>query len=329
MTLFAKRRTGPKPSGKSRPGLPDGPVSSLPLPESFRRPPPVPQVSANGVEWLPVPAWEQIPWLWHGFSTRRGGVSRAYCAEEAPGELNLGFTPDDDRANVLRNRDLARRGRHRQIEPLRWPCCARFTRMCWSSAAPRSCGEGKTLGKGDGLMTDRPGVLLGSRRPTAFRFWWPIAKRRAVAAFHAGWRGTVKRIVENGIGRMRLEFGSRPEDLVAAIGPGILGLLLRGRRRSVFRVRIPVHLWRRAVSRGLRHRSGANQISDAVSHAAGSGPFADRAQPACGPGRSQPPAVPRRRPAVRTRSRWSAPAPIATRSCSFPTAARTAAAGGC
>ena len=46
-------------------------------------------------------------------------------------------------------------------------------------------------------------------------------KRRVVAAFHAGWRGTVKRIVENGIGRMRIEFGSQPEDLVAAIGPGI------------------------------------------------------------------------------------------------------------
>jgi hypothetical protein len=42
-----------------------------------------------------------------------------------------------------------------------------------------------------------------------------------VAAFHADWRGTAKRIVETGIGRMRLEFGSRPEDLIAAIGPGI------------------------------------------------------------------------------------------------------------
>ena len=46
-------------------------------------------------------------------------------------------------------------------------------------------------------------------------------RRRVVGAFHAGWRGTVRRIVELGVGRMRLEFGSRPEDLVAAIGPGI------------------------------------------------------------------------------------------------------------
>jgi YfiH family protein len=50
-----------------------------------------------------------------------------------------------------------------------------------------------------------------------------VADRRlkAVGAFHAGWRGTVKRIVETGVGRMRIELGSWPEDLVAAIGPAI------------------------------------------------------------------------------------------------------------
>ncbi len=46
-------------------------------------------------------------------------------------------------------------------------------------------------------------------------------RNRAVAAFHAGWRGTLRRIVEGGIGRMRLEFGSDPADLVAVIGPAI------------------------------------------------------------------------------------------------------------
>src|SRR5271167_4086458 len=58
---------------------------------------PVPRVASNGVQWLPVPVWEKIGWLWHGFSTRKGGFSRAYCAEGAPGELNLGFTAADGR----------------------------------------------------------------------------------------------------------------------------------------------------------------------------------------------------------------------------------------
>ena len=67
---------------------------------------PLPRVAPNGVEWLPVAGWEKINWLWHGFSTRRGGLSRVYCADDAPGELNLGFTADDDRETVIRNRRL-------------------------------------------------------------------------------------------------------------------------------------------------------------------------------------------------------------------------------
>jgi hypothetical protein len=70
-------------------------------------------------------------------------------------------------------------------------------------------------------MTDEPGLLLGIQTADCIPVLVADRKRRAVAAFHAGWRGTVKRIVECGVGLMRLEFGSRPEDLIAAIGPGI------------------------------------------------------------------------------------------------------------
>ena len=63
-------------------------------------------LQSNGVEWLPVPGWEKMPWLWCGFSTRKGGGSRAYCAEGAAGELNLGFTAEDSREVVAGNRRL-------------------------------------------------------------------------------------------------------------------------------------------------------------------------------------------------------------------------------
>lgn len=185
---------------------------------------PLPQKAGNGIEFFPVVDWsERIRWLWHGFSTRVGGVSRAYCAEDAPGELNLGFTPDDERENVLRNRELlAEAITGSSATPLA------TVRQIHSSVlvvgGPDSgCSEpGQPLGKGDGLMTDRRGVLLGIQTADCIPVLVADRKRRAVAAFHAGWRGTAKRIVENGIGRMRLEFGSRPEDLVAAIGPGNL-----------------------------------------------------------------------------------------------------------
>ncbi len=75
--------------------------------------------------------------------------------------------------------------------------------------------------KGDGLMTDDPGVVLGVQTADCVPVLVADTKSGAVAAFHAGWRGTLRRIVEGGVGRMRLEFGSEPKDLVAAIGPSI------------------------------------------------------------------------------------------------------------
>ncbi len=73
--------------------------------EELAVPASVPSRAANGVEWLSIPAWE-LPWLWSGFSTRVGGVSRAYCGENAIGEMNLGFTTADNREAVKQNRRL-------------------------------------------------------------------------------------------------------------------------------------------------------------------------------------------------------------------------------
>jgi hypothetical protein len=70
-------------------------------------------------------------------------------------------------------------------------------------------------------MTDTPGLLLAVQTADCIPVLVADRRLRVVAAFHAGWRGTVKRIVESGVGRMRLEYGSRPEDMIAAIGPGI------------------------------------------------------------------------------------------------------------
>jgi YfiH family protein len=70
-------------------------------------------------------------------------------------------------------------------------------------------------------MTREQGLMLGVQTADCVPVLIADTKTRAVAAFHAGWRGTLARIVEQGVGRMRMEFGSRPKDLVAAIGPSI------------------------------------------------------------------------------------------------------------
>jgi polyphenol oxidase len=186
-------------------------------PEELRPAPAKPVRAPNGVEWIAVPGWKRIPWLWHGFSTRRGGVSTAYVGAGEPGELNLGLTADDTRENVFKNRELLAKAITRSA---RTPIVT--LRQIHSSVLMMANGAGSTQPcKGDGLMTDKPGLLIGVQTADCIPVLVADRKRKVVAAFHAGWRGTAKRIVENGIGRMRLEFGSQPEDLVAAIGPGI------------------------------------------------------------------------------------------------------------
>ncbi len=204
-------------------------------------PAPVPRWAPNGVEWIAIPAWEKVGWLWHGFSTRRGGRSRVYCHEGAPGELNLGLTADDDPEAVAWNRRLLAEAVSgsantpmvalRQIHSKHvvhagaagvesGACCDRSSSLGSKGGVPG--GSSSPLGcKGDGLMTDEPGLLLAIQTADCIPVLVADRKQRVVAAFHAGWRGTVNRIVESGIGRLRLEFGSRPEDLIAAIGPGI------------------------------------------------------------------------------------------------------------
>jgi polyphenol oxidase len=185
---------------------------------------PVPVLAPNGAPLLRVSAWDKpgrkrIPWLWHGFSTRQGGLSRAYCAEDAPGEMNLGFTAADEREIVASNRRLL-------VEAVTGDASTPLVtlRQIHSSVLVLG-GPGDAARqapwKGDGLITDEPGLVLGVQTADCIPVLVADRKRRVVAAFHAGWRGTVKRIVESGVGRMMLEFGSRPEDLTAAIGPGI------------------------------------------------------------------------------------------------------------
>ena len=77
------------------------------------------------------------------------------------------------------------------------------------------------VGEGDALLTDRAGVAISIRTADCYPILLADPEHRAVAAIHAGWRGTAAGIVGETIARMRNVYGTRAEALYAAIGPGI------------------------------------------------------------------------------------------------------------
>lgn len=76
-------------------------------------------------------------------------------------------------------------------------------------------------GEGDALMSNIPDIRLAIRTADCLPILIADPKNRAVAAVHAGWRGVVSEIGPKTIEAMGRQFGSKPEDLVVAIGPGI------------------------------------------------------------------------------------------------------------
>jgi len=169
------------------------------------------------VKILQADSLTSFPRLIHGFSTRPGGFSKVYGGRS----LNLGFTREDsrraveqNRATFLRQLGAVRKGRElplitvRQVHSDLIHCVSEIPQPALT---------------GDGLITRTPGLLLAILTADCLPIILVDTKRRAVGVFHAGWRGTVKRIVEKGVGEMYRCFGTRPGDLKAAIGPGVHG----------------------------------------------------------------------------------------------------------
>jgi hypothetical protein len=159
----------------------------------------------------------KLSWLVHAFSTRLGGVSRIYGGSA----LNLGFTKQDSRGAVERNRELFLMELGVANRRKSWPLVS--LRQIHSDLIHRVDSVPEQPPAGDGLVTDTPGLLLAVQTADCLPIILVDRKRRAVGVFHAGWRGTVKRIVEKGVGEMRKHFKSDPRNLVAAIGPGVQG----------------------------------------------------------------------------------------------------------
>ena len=148
-----------------------------------------------------------------GFSTRLGGVSPM-----PHDDLNLAGFDDDTAENIHENRR-----RFFAVLGGDWELAARWqvhgTDVCVADRAPDArCDQEK----GDAIATKMKGLLAGVKTADCVPVLLGDAATGAVAAVHAGWRGALGRIVIQALKRMQEEFGSRPENIRAAIGPAAL-----------------------------------------------------------------------------------------------------------
>ncbi|MGI4756087.1 MAG: peptidoglycan editing factor PgeF [Janthinobacterium lividum] len=173
-----------------------------------------------------ISALRQCEGLVHGFSTRAGGVSRCYrpWLPEGTGDLNLGFTAHDDPDHVRENRRrflyAIQAQDFQQFALLNQRHTPIIRILAQATEASTDFLQSGAL-RGDAVMTDLPGVLLTIQTADCVPVLLFDPLKRVVAAFHAGWRGTLARIVERGVGTMRRQYGSDPASLIAAIGPSI------------------------------------------------------------------------------------------------------------
>lgn len=174
-------------------------------------------IKREGVPFLQFPIFKPYP-LVHGFSTRLGGVSSGHCAT-----MNLSFTRGDAVSDVRENHRLFARAVGYDVSELVLTDQVHGTVI--KRVGAEDCGEvfqdERSIRETDGLITNEKNVMLMTffADCVPLLFFDPV--QQAVGNAHSGWRGTVQKMGQKMVESMEREFGSRPEDIRAVVGPSI------------------------------------------------------------------------------------------------------------
>ena len=170
--------------------------------------------------YLTFPSLEESGVVDHLFSTRLGGVSQGDI-----GSMNLSYHRGDEKENVDEN--------FRRIGTLLGRDVADFVFTDQTHTTNVRVVTEQDRGKGiereqdyedvDGLVTDRPGIVLSAFFADCVPLFFVDLVSRAIGLSHSGWKGTVGKIGKGTVEAMERAFGCKPKDMLAAIGPSICG----------------------------------------------------------------------------------------------------------
>ena len=176
------------------------------------------EVTKNGVTYLSFPALEKTGLVDHAFSTRMGGVSEGPYAT-----MNFSFTRGDDPQAVRENyrRMAAALGvdEHRMV--LTWQTHTTNVRRAEEADAGKGIFIDRDYRDVDGLVTNVPGLVLVTFFADCVPLYFLDQKKKAIGLSHSGWRGTVNRMGQATLLKMKEEFGTSPKDVLCCIGPSI------------------------------------------------------------------------------------------------------------
>lgn len=172
----------------------------------------------KGVAYLQFPLLEKTGLVTHAFSTRKGGVSEGIFSQ-----MNFAERGGDSPENVQEN--FRRMAGVLGVEPgqmvLSQQTHTTNLRVVTRADAGKGVVRQRDYTDVDGLLTCEPGLMLVTFYADCVPLYFVDPVRKAIGLSHSGWRGTVGGMGPKTVERMGQEFGSRPKDLLACIGPSI------------------------------------------------------------------------------------------------------------
>lgn len=168
--------------------------------------------------YLEYPLFQKTGIVKSAFSTRLGGVSEGYYSS-----LNLSFDRGDDPAKVLENFKRIGASMGVAVEDMVLSKQTHTTNVRVVTEEDKGKGviRERDYTDVDGMITNVPGICLVTSYADCVPLYFVDPVKKAIGLSHSGWRGTVGKIGKNTVQLMQENFGSKPEDLLAAVGPSV------------------------------------------------------------------------------------------------------------